>query len=419
MKKITNLEEILKFGTILFFPLRDILGFYIGESPIRLGELWAAFYIIILFYRGKLKNGEIFIALFLCLNLLLVFVGNVFNVGNIDQGFSTKYIFRNIFNILFIIGFLCSKIDYSADDITRIIKYTFYIEMVMFVLLYATHHGMYIGHVYGWDSILATGQVVNIGGLIIPRFSGTSSEPGYLTALLPMMLYFFIVNPIKKYRLYLMGTGIMILFTFSSAVYFATFMVVVYLLVVNKKIPYKYLVGIIAILIIGLLVYLVNGNIRSMLDDMVINKIFSFFNGDKSNYSATERNLQMINAYNLFLNGDLIKQIIGWGTGGYLYNTLHYGIGLYSYDVEEAYNLYLSTLVDRGMVGLVLLMCFFKYLSTKRIKYDIYSNTIFVAILIQMCHWMITGNLWQYYFWAEVVILIGYNRFYRRKKVVL
>lgn len=404
-----TLSKIFKYGSLLLFPLRDAAGFYLGTTPLRFGELWAVVYALFIITLPKNKEREMPIIAFLFMNLCLVFMGLFMNQGDFDQGFAMKYMARNVLNLFFISGFWCSSITFSSKDIDGMMKYSFFVQLCIFVLLYGTHHYFYMSKLLNWNDILASGQVINFSGLTIPRFLGTSSEPGYLAAFLPMLLYYFLNANIKHRSFYTGVTCLMIIFTFSAAVYIAT-AVVLFMFMVDTGLKKKHLLSIISTISGALFIYFFNGKVKSLVNRMVIEKVVSMISGNKFDYSATERNLHIRNALRVFKSSSLIQKIFGRGTGGYLYNTLHFGSGLYSYDVEEAYNLYLSTVVDRGIIGLILIFMLFAFLRKRVLKQDFISKSIFIGILLQFGHWMITGNLWQYYFWTEIIFLLGYYR---------
>lgn len=405
----TKLSETFKYVSLLLFPLRDALGFYLGTTPLRLGELWAVFYALFVLLSPKIRKKEMPIVAFVLINLFLVFVGLFINQGDFDQGFATKYILRNVLNLLFICGFLCSSIEFSNQDIDRMMRYSFFVQLCAFVLLYGTRHYFYMSKLLNWNDILASGQVINFLGVTIPRFLGTSSEPGYLAAFLPMLLYYFLKANIKHRSFYIVVTSLMIVSTFSTAVYIAT-VVIFFAFTAETGLKKKYLLGI-ALAILGMgLICLFNHNVQTLINRMIVEKVVSMISGNKFDYSATERNLHIKNAIRVFESSSAVQKIFGRGTGGYLYDTLHFGVGLYSYDVEEAYNLYLSTLVDRGIIGLILTIALFVFLRDRVVRKDIFSVSIFIGILLQFFHWVITGNLWQYYFWTEIIFLLGYYR---------
>ncbi len=421
METITNkssISNILKFGLILFFPLRDAVGFYLGDIPLRLGEIWGVFFAIFLFFPRKVKKEEIQILLVLLFNLFLTMIGIILNKGEINQSYAVKYTLRNILYLMLLSGFLCSPIVFSRKDIDIAMKYSFFVQLCAFCLFYAFGLYFYMGQIYGWNDILASGQYVKIYGRIVPRFVGTSSEPGYLAAFLPMLLYYFIVANTKHRYFYIIATSMMILFTFSAAVYIATATIVV-VIIISHRTKKRYSIGLLFIAVFCLGLYFFNQNVRQLMDKFVIDKVISMFSGDGVNYSASDRNTQMINAVKVFHQNSLLQKIIGRGTGGYLFDTMNNGKGLYLYNVEEAYNLYLSTMVDRGIIGLLLVLCLFSCLWKKKIREDNFSCSVFAGLLIQFLHWMITGNLWQVYFWMEIIMLFGYYRWYKAEGLYL
>jgi O-antigen ligase len=87
-------------------------------------------------------------------------------------------------------------------------------------------------------------------------------------------------------------------------------------------------------------------------------------------------------------------------------------------DAEEAHNLYVSTLPDRGLIGLTILVLLFYFISRIKIPKNVFGDSMYFfiaikfAVYVRMFHWFFTGMLWQYYFWIEVVILISANAYY-------
>ena len=129
-------------------------------------------------------------------------------------------------------------------------------------------------------------------------------------------------------------------------------------------------------------------------------------------YSGEDRAQHIQNALKIVSHTtNPVHLMIGRGTGGY-YNMVRNTWSLMVTNVSEAYNLFLSTIIDRGLIGFIILILVFKYCKKMRIKGNIYSETIYFAILLQGMHWMLTGNFWLYYFWFEIVLLVGFKRYH-------
>lgn len=151
--------------------------------------------------------------------------------------------------------------------------------------------------------------------------------------------------------------------------------------------------------------------IRSYFITGVFDKIKSYLFVNSSqieSYSANDRTQQLAHSWEYFWNSNTFQYLAGHGTGGY--SQYVSGATQLISDAQEAYNLYLSTLTDRGVLGLVIIIFIFIFANKFRVKGNLYSNTIFFGILMQAAHWMVTGNFWLYYFWFEIILLIGFNR---------
>ena len=111
--------------------------------------------------------------------------------------------------------------------------------------------------------------------------------------------------------------------------------------------------------------------------------------------------------------------MIGNGTGYYSKMSKAF-TKYYIDDAEEAHNLYASTLTDRGIIGIIVLVLLFYYISRIKIpkNKNISANLMFFftaikfGVYVRMFHWFFTGMLWQYYFWIEVIILMSANAYY-------
>jgi hypothetical protein len=202
----------------------------------------------------------------------------------------------------------------------------------------------------------------------------------------------------------------MILFTNSSAMYCIALGMIAYFLINNLK---KRCTIDFFIIILGLCIIVppIFARYASVFSVTVINKINSFLGrGATFDWSSTDRIQHLENAWNMFCNSNLFYKTIGNGTGAYYFHSKSQS-GLLMNNVEEAYNLYLSTLTDRGILGLLILISLFVFLRRKTIRNDMYSMSLFSGIVAQYIHWMLTGNMWVYFFWINVIFLISYYNY--------
>lgn len=423
IKKI-NISKILKEGFIFLFSLRDAFGITIHNLPIRLGELWIILFSIfeIPKKRWRIHKNEISLLYILFSSLIITIIGVILYRESIDLGFAIKYIARNALYLIFIFAFLISNITFSKEDIHKLMKYIVIIEVIFFMALYIFNIYFYLGELCHF-SVNTSGQYIQIGSYILPRFLGSASEPGYLSPLLVMPTYYFGVMSIKPIEgickrnnavLYLLITIFLSLFTFSSALYFFEMitLVLVVLLNVNKKDLLKYLFTICKIVGVLIIIILLIPRLRDLFYTHIVVKVIAFlsFGNSAGNWSANDRTSHYVNAIKLFLNSSPLQFFIGHGTGGYYAYSQMGATNLLTTNVNEAYNLFLSTLTDRGILGFICIFLLIMNCRLKRIKGDVFSQTVFVGIIMQCLHWLLTGNLWLYYFWYEVIILFAYYR---------
>lgn len=408
-------EEITKTNKILAFAyaLKDTIGITIAGFPIRANELILSLAAILGLLKkesAKVYKNEFFLICLLGFNLIHTMIITGINIENVDLNFFIKYAARNILYIMLFFFFSIGKKRYSENDITYLCKTILIVNIIFMVLLYFTGYRLELGSVINTKT--SGFQIMNIFGIRIPRFFGTATEAGYMGPFLMMPLYYYLSEFLKnqKNKKELIILLLMCLMTFSAIVYLQMFVTFAYAvkntMKRNKKI--NAIMAVIITIFFILILYYISPEIRQFLDDYFINKLNAYLIQDKKvfDYSGTDRNMHMTNCINLFMEQPILKKLFGIGTGGYLYslnnNTTFYSVA------EEAYNIYLSTLLERGIIGIIIVICMVFVISRYHIKKDKISNAIYVGIVSQYIHWMITGNMWLCYFWMEVMYLIGY-----------
>lgn len=416
----------------LLIPLREAFGIRIYNIPFRIGELIIPIIVLIGIINiiknkeTKKRNQYVEILLgVLLLNFILTCIVSLVHINEIDQAFFIKYIIRNFVYFIFLLVFYKNVQNYEKIDFKRFIKYIIYIE-VIFYILEAFNIYIYFSNIIEYST-----NKTSIFGSII-RFCGTASEPGYLAPILilPVCYLSSIHKRNRDDTIHYIVSIVLVILTFSAFVYVSAI-----LIIVLNKLKYYYenrikikinkniaiLIIIIALIIIGIIIY-TRININSKLSktvNMITNKINSYLfldAGETTDYSSKVRKLNYEYAKNMFKNSNFLEKIIGNGTGAYSYsaeNEKKYG-DLIEIS-EEAHSIYYSTITDRGLIGIIIfgtiIYCIFK-LRVNTIE----SNSIFASILIQLLQFFIVGNMWLYFMWFEIALLIYYNYKHNKEK---
>lgn len=404
-----NRKEIKKIKIIsILYSIRDSFSLTISKIPIKLGELAIVYEIISginkKIYKPRSKS-ESLILLGLLLNLFSVIIVSLFNFNSIDHTFFLKFVFKNIFYFLFMLNIILTRKKINNESIKIMCKIIVLIQIPFFVLEY-----IFNIQVVGF-SFIEPIQKITIGNIQIYRFVGSASEPAYIIPLLAMPLYYFTNNK-EKNRFYLYLTLLFIFLTFSPFGYcILALNYLIFLKKLRKQKHIKYIQEVLILMLVFLILILViiNTQLKTYFNSM-FNKMLGYITFEyagKMDWSAMDRSQHIRYAIELFKSSSFKNIIFGNGTGFYYFNSLN-NPNLYINNVEEAYNLYLSTLVDRGLLGFVLLIAIF--VSILNIKTnDSISKAIKFGIIVQFIHYGLVGNMWLYFLWFQVSMLICYN----------
>lgn len=409
---------------LLFFlyPFRDSVGMMVGNTPYRVGEIYTLIYGLLNIFRKKdyinlrINKRVVNIIILLFLNVILTSIISVGNSDTIDIDFFTKFIIRNVLTLFLFISIYRVYVSYDDKLIVRGFKWNIILQMIAAVLFFAFSQRMYINHLTSiWDM-----QTASYGNMEIPRFQGTCSEAGYLGPLLAMPLYYFL-SSFKENKIWFILTAMLLLVTVSTSNFFFLFLIFVFYIYKRNrhqffKMLLYFLIGAFVIIFVDIL-FLRDTIFYTILEDNY-NKFLGYITlggSGQLDWSASDRVQHLSNAVNMFSDGSVWQILLGHGTGAYSYAASH-NTNLLVQNVEEAYNLYLSTLTDRGLVGLILFIAIFynvyKIKSNNKI-----SDAIWFGLVIQLIHYMIVGNMWLYYVWQEVLFLIGYEIYLDRMKL--
>lgn len=423
MEKHTDnrIKKLLFF----FYPFRDSIGLNVGV-PFRIGELYSVFYALYLVFRKKrinmfpdIDDHVKMIFVLLSLNMVFAIFTSAFNWETIDQPFAVKYIVRNFLIVVLMFAIWKSTEYYEGNLIDWGVKWNLILQIFAAILFFGLGLRMFMnGFLSIWD--MGTAEY---GGIELPRYSGTSSECGYLGPMLAFPLY-YLLSVYKKCfvnKLFLAVCIVLLIISTSAFNYFIILLCVfAYYYHKNKTRTISVSALLVIILIVSSTVILValKGTLVYAFFEITINKIIGYLTFGaygEMDYSANDRSEHLLNAYNYFVNGDLMEMLMGHGTGAYYYFATHHS-DTWVENVSEAYNLYLSTLTDRGVVGLIIYLLILRHIYKVRTDNNI-SNAICFGITTQLIHYFLVGNMWLYYVWQEVVILVGYEKYRKLKQM--
>ena len=134
---------------------------------------------------------------------------------------------------------------------------------------------------------------------------------------------------------------------------------------------------------------------------------FSSFDEEDMDYSGAERAENLLVATEALLESGGKSLLFGQGIGATAYYTDN-NVVMFK-PAEEANNLFLSVLLNQGLIGLILLLLLFGSVFRQARK-TASSMALFAGFLTQLLQYMIVGNLWLYFFWLYIFFIIVINR---------
>jgi len=418
-KKIENTKNNRKNNLkdkILFFlyPFRDSIGITVGATPFRIGEIYTVIYSIFCSFSGKTyRNFKIDkrirnIFLLLLLNLFLTCSVSCAYFNSIDTDFCQKYLIRNGITIFLFLCIYHVYIAYNERLVINGMKWNIILQILAAILFFALYKRIFMNQLTSiWDI-----QTASYGTIDIPRYPGTCSESGYLGPLLAMPLYYFL-SKFKENKIWLIVCLILLIVSVSTSNFFIIFLTFMfYAYERNRGTFFKMLVSMLAVLVLFVIIiqFLPHNSFAYTVINSNFNKFIAYISlgkYGKLDWSASDRVEHLSSAINMFLRGNFFEVLLGHGTGAYSFYAMH-NTHLSVQNVEEAYNLYLSTLTDRGIIGFIIFIAIFYNVYKVKTNNPI-SNAIWFGIVIQLIHYMIVGNMWLYYVWQEALFLIGYE----------
>lgn len=413
------MDKILDKLLLLAFPFMDV-GFILFGIPLRLGEiLFLLFFLRLMDMQVATKVSKVnligfVVAVMLLLNLILVLF--TMNLGNVDESFLYKYIVRNGMYLMAFISFLIRPFNVQNIDANKFVSYIVYVILVFYLMEFINYYILNLN----WDSVFVARQGKNIFRGIIIRFAGTASEGGHM---IPMLSIPFMYGLVARKKWITFFSFSFILLTFSS---FGYLIIVFSVFFFFKKAASKELINRMKkILLNGFSFFLLLGILFaekvSTLIEYNWEKAQAYFRvGGATEWSASQRTNHIKLAYDLFRESPWNRMFFGNGTGYYSKESKEF-TKFYLDEASEAHSLYFSTLTDRGIIGLLIILTLFFAISQIKTPKNIQDQhrplflSIKFGVLVKIVHWMFTGMIWQYYFWVEVVLLLSISMYYNRK----
>ncbi len=389
------LQKIL-IASITF---RDALSFNIYNTNIRLGEI--LFYFIaaynIIFSKNKYKINDRKLFLISCLlltNLIFTFTVSIFFER--DNSFFIKYIIRNFLISFAILSFAINPVKLKEKDYNKIIIFILYFQFFFLIMqifkldLFYFRFSYYESFYFG-----------------LQRFKGSASESAYIISILVFPLVYF-KNKISEGNFYIFSYWLSVIMIFLT---FSTFGYAILLLHFFSYLKFNltglrkrtFILAIIVVIIISILFPIIFAQNNILIDVLTFNfnKAISYITFQNFDYSTNARlSIQRL-AFILYKNLDFFNKIFGMGTGSFS-NVLDFNTRYIVEGAAEAHNIYLATLYERGLLGLLIIFIIFSIILFANAKSSV-EKALKFSLIVQMLHWFITGNFWLYFFWIEVI----------------
>ena len=408
---------------IILWPVFDLLGIHVGAISLKLTEVFICIYgfigIIKILLKAKVKliNKDYSVVIYLFLNLLLASAVTIDNWGGVNHSFAAKYLVKNTIYVIFLLGIINDqKILYTKKQIDFLARWIVILCLICFLFNVLTGKQLYLNQL-----IIPKGMHIVIGPLSIVRFSATTFEPGLAILILALPLFYF-TRCYSKNKIWFFVTIILILLSYSTSSFIIVAFNFLILLFENKKwtankVIYLYMC------FIGLIILILIVMRTPKLYDIFayqLNKILAFVTGGRNGSSLWTIN-DRLNQYSIiwryFVSGNIINIIFGRGTGAYAKYVSELPKGVVMTTAEEGYNIYLSTLADRGVVGVALVLLVLIYIIRCWKKSDEITNrTLLWTVLVHFLCWLTMGNYWLYTCWLTIGLYYGLNNTNNKKE---
>ena len=393
--------KIFLYLLLIVLPLRESFAVMIGEStPIRFGEMLMAlcpiFYFVIKEEYEAPDNITSYLIFSFLAYSLIVGVGFA---ELLQPTFAAKYFIRGVFFFVLIRIAETKVIFISEEFVELLFKYTVIIEAI-FCLMQMFGYTLLFGELGPYNASVTFG---------FQRLSGTASEPGYLIPIITPCIYYF-TSDLYKYKYWAIASGIITILSLSTFGYVALLVVILIRLYVSYRdlIVKSILVSGLSIMFALVTVLVLFPQVRDVYEGISTKVMaFSSFDEDDMDYSGAERAENLLVATEAFLEDSGERMVLGQGIGATAHHTENNVV--FFKPAEEANNLFLSVIINQGLIGLILLLLVF-FSIFRQIRMTDSSMAFFVGFLIQLLQYFIVGNLWLYFFWIYIFFIIVLNR---------
>ena len=393
--------KIFLYLLLIVLPLRESFALMLGETtPMRFGEILMALGPVLLFvYKEEYEEPLTITSTLLFLFLAYSLVVGVGFAELLQPSFAVKYFIRGVLFFI-LIRIAETKVIYIPEDyIELLFKYTVVIEAIFCVM-----------QLFGYTILFGEFGVYDASETFgFQRLSGTASEPGYLIPIITPCIYYFI-SDFRKYKFWAIASLMILLLSLSSFGYVAILVVILIKLYSSYRDVFikSVLISGFSIILALFALALVFPQVKDVYEG-VSNKIFAFSSFDEMDmdYSGAERAENLMVATEVVSESSPERMLLGQGVGATAFHTEN-NVVLFI-PAEEANNVYLSVLINQGVIGLILLLLLF-FSIFRQVRNTPASMTFFVGFLTQALQYFIVGNLWLYFFWIYIFFIIVLHR---------
>lgn len=351
--------------------------------------------------------------------LLAVFGISLFFSLTINYIYNTNYLYFllnpvgrifNLFGAFIIILFIDAHQHYN-----NIIKWYFYSCLI--IVVSAIWHALDLYSNLPLTFPFETRSLVHSSSLdfsFSARLTGIAQEPSYLASfLLDFWILSLIVFYNKKFWKNLMRGGclVLILLTYSPSAYISLIILlafeILYKLFKNNKFYFFVISGIFISILPIIFIVLNSFNIESL----------SYFKERINNADKSGRFYILDKAITSIYEDNNIFTLI-FGNGLKSFELLQYRFSEIS--VSTSNNLYVDVFFEAGLLGLIILLCFYyfvfiKIIKIQLVKYKFFASLIFINIIVSGFYRADYATLRYFILFYFIYIFINYKKYFNEE----
>lgn len=385
------------------------MDFGIGSLGIRFAEVVFVLNIVRLFVKPGIGFvGDRLLVRPALLILVLLLSSSLWSIGlAAESHYRLSYLLRGFAYVA--VGYAFVRIPFGRQSARLIRILPLYIVSVQCVFALLT-----VAHIH-FAEFIVRGKMATFLPTGLGRFSGTASEPGYIVSTLAIPLWYFAKSP-RSIRTTLLWLFTVVL-TASTGSPFAL-AVLAFVMIGTPRGRKTILAGSIVFLVAYALspaVRQIAGTLWKGLLLFGFEKAKAYLSLGGTDFSSLQRSGTVKLALDYYSTLPLPKVLFGAGTGGFalysLDNAARYGLQ----PAFDANNLLVATLIDHGVLGLLVLLAFFlvvvfgrwwtfdSYTSQVRRlvvpRANISVTALHFALVVKTAQWMYDGYFWRTNFW--------------------